>query len=105
MLLSYHQRTQQYTACKKATLFYIEPNTFGLIFNYSWLVECDSTLLIYYPPKHLVTSLEKHPAVYPAAGCFSLAETHIVLLFAICFPSIYNNCDYYRAKNLFEDTD
>ena len=71
MLLSYHQRTQQYTACKKATLFYIEPNTFGLIFNYSWLVECDSTLLIYYPPKHLVTSLEKHPAVYPAAGCFS----------------------------------
>ena len=38
------------------------------------LVEYTSALLIYYPPKHLVTSLRKHPAVYPAAGCFLFAE-------------------------------
>ena len=37
------------------------------------LVRCESILLIYYPPKHLVTSLEEHPAVYPAAGCFSFS--------------------------------
>ena len=46
------------------------------------LVRCESILLIYYPPKHLVTSLEEHPAVYPAAGCFS---------FSILFQFLFNS--------------
>ena len=45
------------------------------------LVECDSTLLIYYPPKHLVTSLEEHPAVYPAAGCSSFCLPYVFITF------------------------
>jgi hypothetical protein len=45
------------------------------------LVRCESILLIYYPPKHLVTSLEEHPAVYPAAGCSSFCLPYVFITF------------------------
>jgi hypothetical protein len=49
------------------------------------------------------TARHEHAALQHANA--SPVETRHLVLFAICFSSIYNSCDYNKALNLFEDTE